>query len=337
MHSMTPSIPMALAEAAEAAWNRADPSIFERFDAGAARVAAAPDAAKPRLLFELCLPLADIAARTDDDTVLLGLLARGFRRHAPARTMLDHMIAVARYAALGRPTIHVSGRLAGALMLSDLAADQLGGLRLPWRAFELRLGEPLDVDGAPLGSVIVRRWQTQFDPAALPFPSYADGAWSLFADPRGNATCQHAPGPIELYAPLEIPEVECDLHRPLSPAQVRALGLLSRLVLHVCAALQAHGPSALRPRTRRRKGDKRRPVIAAGGALERELVLPVSVDVRAHIADYLSGDVARVYKVRWVVRGHWRNQPYGPERALRRLTWIEPHWKGPEGAPAATD
>jgi hypothetical protein len=46
--------------------------------------------------------------------------------------------------------------------------------------------------------------------------------------------------------------------------------------------------------------------------------------------------VTRVYKTRWVVRGHWRNQPYGPERALRRLTWIEPHWKGPEGAPPAT-
>src|SRR5690606_27549446 len=36
---------------------------------------------------------------------------------------------------------------------------------------------------------------------------------------------------------------------------------------------------------------------------------------------------------RWVVRGHWRWQPCGPGRADRRLTWVRPHVKGPEGAP----
>ncbi len=30
------------------------------------------------------------------------------------------------------------------------------------------------------------------------------------------------------------------------------------------------------------------------------------------------------------VRGHWRNQPYGPDRADSRLIWIKPHWRGPE-------
>lgn len=34
--------------------------------------------------------------------------------------------------------------------------------------------------------------------------------------------------------------------------------------------------------------------------------------------------------VRVRVRGHWRNQPYGPERMYRKLLWIEPHWRGPE-------
>lgn len=39
------------------------------------------------------------------------------------------------------------------------------------------------------------------------------------------------------------------------------------------------------------------------------------------------------YRVRWVVRGHWRSQPYGPGREYRRPTWIGEHVKGPEGAP----
>lgn len=35
----------------------------------------------------------------------------------------------------------------------------------------------------------------------------------------------------------------------------------------------------------------------------------------------------------WVVRGHWRMQPWGPGRQYRRPVWISPFVKGPEGAP----
>jgi hypothetical protein len=41
----------------------------------------------------------------------------------------------------------------------------------------------------------------------------------------------------------------------------------------------------------------------------------------------------RHYKNRWIVSGHWRNQPYGPGQSLRRQTWVPSHVKGPEGAP----
>jgi hypothetical protein len=36
---------------------------------------------------------------------------------------------------------------------------------------------------------------------------------------------------------------------------------------------------------------------------------------------------------RWFVRGHWRMQAFGPERSLRRPTWIAEHIKGPEDKP----
>jgi len=34
---------------------------------------------------------------------------------------------------------------------------------------------------------------------------------------------------------------------------------------------------------------------------------------------------------RWIVRGHWRNQPFGKGRKQRRLQWIAPYIKGPVG------
>ncbi|MFG2617782.1 hypothetical protein ACGFXC_09135 [Streptomyces sp. NPDC048507] len=42
---------------------------------------------------------------------------------------------------------------------------------------------------------------------------------------------------------------------------------------------------------------------------------------------------SRVYRHRWVVSGHWRDQPYGPDRALIRKQWIPAYVKGPDGAP----
>jgi hypothetical protein len=44
----------------------------------------------------------------------------------------------------------------------------------------------------------------------------------------------------------------------------------------------------------------------------------------------------REYTVRWMVRGHWRNQAYGPNRQLRRPVWINPHIKGPHDKPFKT-
>ncbi|WP_031171592.1 hypothetical protein [Streptosporangium roseum] len=46
-----------------------------------------------------------------------------------------------------------------------------------------------------------------------------------------------------------------------------------------------------------------------------------------------SAPAGRIYSRRWVVRGHWRNQAHGPDRALRRQTWVPNYIKGPDGAP----
>lgn len=36
---------------------------------------------------------------------------------------------------------------------------------------------------------------------------------------------------------------------------------------------------------------------------------------------------------RWLVNGHWRNQPYGPGKMERKLIWISPYVKGPDDKP----
>jgi hypothetical protein len=41
----------------------------------------------------------------------------------------------------------------------------------------------------------------------------------------------------------------------------------------------------------------------------------------------------RVWNHRWVVRGFWRNQHYGPGGKEVKRVWIDSYVKGPEGAP----
>lgn len=82
----------------------------------------------------------------------------------------------------------------------------------------------------------------------------------------------------------------------------------------------------------------------ADGAMRRAYArdgLPVPdvtlVDLRRQYvpqdADPDGESSGRRYRYRWVVSGHWRDQAYGPDRSLRRQTWIESYVKGPDGAP----
>lgn len=65
------------------------------------------------------------------------------------------------------------------------------------------------------------------------------------------------------------------------------------------------------------------------------LVTTIALRQMRHVTDPDSESDSRSwsYQHRFVVRGHWKQQPYGPDRALRRTTWVASYIKGPEGAP----
>ena len=48
------------------------------------------------------------------------------------------------------------------------------------------------------------------------------------------------------------------------------------------------------------------------------------------------GRPRRRLTTRHVVRGHWTHQPHGPQRALRRLQWVDDYIRGPQDAPLTT-
>jgi hypothetical protein len=43
-----------------------------------------------------------------------------------------------------------------------------------------------------------------------------------------------------------------------------------------------------------------------------------------------TNDSIRTLEVRFIVRGHWRNQSHGEKHSLHKYIWIKPYYKGPE-------
>ena len=60
---------------------------------------------------------------------------------------------------------------------------------------------------------------------------------------------------------------------------------------------------------------------------------PVRVDCRESVRGYVLGQTQHLKALRFLVRGHWRNQAHGPAQSLRAMRWIEPYWKGDSDAP----
>lgn len=72
----------------------------------------------------------------------------------------------------------------------------------------------------------------------------------------------------------------------------------------------------------------------AGRLAERRGVNPAVTVVRLRRSESPHAGERRVdWAARWLVRGHWRWQPYGPGREERRRIWITGYVKGPDGLP----
>lgn len=84
-------------------------------------------------------------------------------------------------------------------------------------------------------------------------------------------------------------------------------------------------------------GKRRDPVLVSTGDNGEKIpfrisTISLSETVRTAYAANSAGTSKKPTKS-WWVKGHWRRQPYGPERSLRKLIYIHPHISGNVNAP----
>jgi hypothetical protein len=100
----------------------------------------------------------------------------------------------------------------------------------------------------------------------------------------------------------------------------------------------------VRPQPARRGKSKKSQEKADSGVYPRVWLLGKDVKLRTElkrVASEIALGASKKHapkgwrlRARQVVRGHWKQQPYGPGNSLRKLKRIEPYWRGPEGEAA---
>ena len=110
----------------------------------------------------------------------------------------------------------------------------------------------------------------------------------------------------------------------------RVADLINRFISALCLLVTSHKEEITEKREIRREKGKRLRMKKEPEFRVFTMTSNVFVDARSALENYLSGRRPTTPSVQFLVRGHWRNQAHGVARALRKLMWIEPHWKGPD-------
>lgn len=113
-------------------------------------------------------------------------------------------------------------------------------------------------------------------------------------------------------------------------------GAVRRLVMNLCIYIQMKKEAGLLKKapssTVRFKKDKRKGKISTIFKMGSEIHLPKELIDAA--SNYSASSTRWKVDKRFITRGHWRNQPCGPNRSERKRIFIQAHWKGPTAAEA---
>lgn len=107
----------------------------------------------------------------------------------------------------------------------------------------------------------------------------------------------------------------------------RTMGAQARFLIALVTALGHRLTRLAEPPVSAGRGERRRVAREVPGLRLLELATGASVKR----SDAEPGTVE--WSRRWMVRGHWRQQPCGPRNENRKLRWIDPYVKGPEDKP----
>jgi hypothetical protein len=265
--------------------------------------------------------------------------------------------AISRWHRGGAPRFRLTHSFATQLALTDPDGVDGAEVRLPFDTFLIELPFPRgplvfdDLDG-PRDALCILVNVTYNSTDTITVPRHPDAgsiARSLLAQKNERVWDQMAIRMIVLADLLH--EDSQYIDDPISIGETVALAkqdhlvdmtgrdrrcclLASRTVVNLALSLK-YRPSA--------PGEGGRTVHEEHGldSIIYELGRDVKIDSRLRAgarAFCVAGSQPQEWELakRFVVRGHWKQQPHGPGRTERKMIFVKPYWKGPADAPAVS-
>jgi len=256
---------------------------------------------------------------------ILGGRAPALLRLPDQQVLFSLLCSWAHY---GLREVQVGHKMAAALMSTTIAPGVLGDIRPPWPTMMVNIpGGMLKIDGG----------QKTPEDLLLVLVSHTGKGWTYTAATGGGTALWGVNMPADRVTSIrwgDQPGHVCaELYPELTGLDDRALVLLWRYIFGVCLLMQDGGNyKAPKEGGGGKKGGKRQskePTVRVYVITRKP-----SYDCRESVRRYMAGSRPRgPQTVQCLVAGHFRQQPHGPQRSLRKTVWVEPYWRGPEDAP----
>lgn len=250
--------------------------------------------------------------------------------------------ALARWQSFGQPTFYLHEGFLAQSLLTDYKHLTWGDLHWPFETFIVFFPPNADYlvhTGGRVQHAIIHNYDVHKDGNIY--------AHSIFDEDKDDIQpglfFTASGGPINIHQNLKLNAMRdkqiddtwgSETFTAWEPEQQDTLAI--RRVIHVVcglavhlATLKAQGAwSPNPPKRKQRKGKK------AKKPLPKHWDIHPTIKIKPQLkrAALQGAENSPLWKLehRYLVRGHWRNQAYGPNRSKRQLKWIAPYWKGPE-------
>jgi hypothetical protein len=253
-------------------------------------------------------------------------------------------LAAGRWIDQGLPVFRFGHKRVAALMATHTPVELADRVKPPFKSFFIEIPPGLlsmeDSEGElrEVKGVIVH--QAYYTKALYGVSRINQPIWSWMAVTEGPVVLWQANRTTEELCSIDISRDPVADHErlvgafnlDLTDSDHRVNDLINRLICATCLLVTGHNDEISERKEIQRVSGKKARVKNSPEFRVFTMGSPVSVDVRPALKEYLSGHKSTTPSVQFLVRGHWRHQAYGEQRLLRKLLWIEPFWKGPDGS-----
>jgi hypothetical protein len=258
------------------------------------------------------------------------------------------LVALARWAHFGFPQVTMGHKFTAALLVTNATEEAVNAAMPPFPAFIIEvpngllfITDPHTGEPDPVRRILLMKQVSDKLPCGWTwsYTAYSEKGISLFR--YGVSSLELLPawldGP-ELAGGRTRNDDKNFLSFEPSESDKRMTALIGRLIVNTCLAfsdptkVKEVGPGHAQWKSKTASGKNRK----SDQPITRtfQVGAPVKHDFREHIRNYIAG-IKREVTVQVLVTGFHRMQPHGPKQSLRKLIWVEPFWRGPEGAPIA--